>query len=227
MCIPWEGTRNLPQGCLIVSWLSLPCLCIPFLPWAATVWTLGAQERLWWLNEAHFLRLRKGGPRKDFVPRSPAGPCSVPVSINNGSQSSQSAASSKAELVSPEGTQQGDQGDQEYLPSLSHPIVASPKGEPSGCEKDRILAPGSWGVYQGKDFSEPRIYIFPHREKHQIPWLETSGFLLLTVIFCSYYMPFVTKLLYILAHPLPPQSSFSGLFEMLPLGLWSSFGPKN
>ena len=33
----WGGTRTLPQGCTIVSWLLLPCLCIPSLPWLATV----------------------------------------------------------------------------------------------------------------------------------------------------------------------------------------------
>ena len=32
MCIPCGGTRMLPYGCTIVSWLSLPCPCIPFLP---------------------------------------------------------------------------------------------------------------------------------------------------------------------------------------------------
>ena len=28
--IPW-GSRTLPQGCTIVSWLTLPCFCIPSL----------------------------------------------------------------------------------------------------------------------------------------------------------------------------------------------------
>ena len=32
------GTRTLPQGCTIVSWLFLLCFCIPSLPWLATVW---------------------------------------------------------------------------------------------------------------------------------------------------------------------------------------------
>ena len=38
LCIPWGGTRTLPQGCSIVSWLLLPYLLIPSLPWLATVW---------------------------------------------------------------------------------------------------------------------------------------------------------------------------------------------
>ena len=37
MCIPWGGTRTLPQGCTVVSWLLLSCLCFPSLPWLATV----------------------------------------------------------------------------------------------------------------------------------------------------------------------------------------------
>lgn len=47
--------------------------------------------------------------------------------------------------------------------------------------------------------------------------LEIPSFLLLSVIFCSYYLPFVAKLLYILA---PPHilRAFLGLLEMLPPG---------
>ena len=37
MYIPWGGTKTLPQGCTIVSWLLLPCFCIPSLLWSATV----------------------------------------------------------------------------------------------------------------------------------------------------------------------------------------------
>ena len=37
---PLRGvTRTLPWGCTIVSWLLLPCLCIPSLSWLASVWT--------------------------------------------------------------------------------------------------------------------------------------------------------------------------------------------
>ena len=32
MFIPWGGTRKLPQGCTIVSWLFFPCLSIHSLP---------------------------------------------------------------------------------------------------------------------------------------------------------------------------------------------------
>ena len=38
LCIPRGGTRTLPQGCTIVSWLLLPCVCIPSLSWLADVW---------------------------------------------------------------------------------------------------------------------------------------------------------------------------------------------
>ena len=46
MYISWGETRTLPQGCTIVSWLLLPCLCIPSLLWLATVWIcpLGLRE---------------------------------------------------------------------------------------------------------------------------------------------------------------------------------------
>ena len=30
-------SRTIPQGCTIVSWLFLPCLCIPSLPWLTAV----------------------------------------------------------------------------------------------------------------------------------------------------------------------------------------------
>ena len=43
--IPWGGTRTLPQGCTIVSWLLLPCLCIPFLPWLSSVWNCPSKLR--------------------------------------------------------------------------------------------------------------------------------------------------------------------------------------
>ena len=33
----WIHIYNLPQGCTIVSWLLLSCLCVPSLPWLATV----------------------------------------------------------------------------------------------------------------------------------------------------------------------------------------------
>ena len=46
MCIPYGRTRTLPQGCTIVSWLLLLCLCVPSLPCLATVWIcpLGLRE---------------------------------------------------------------------------------------------------------------------------------------------------------------------------------------
>ena len=45
MCIPWGGTRILPQGCTIVPWLLLLCLHIPSLPWLATVPTCPLELR--------------------------------------------------------------------------------------------------------------------------------------------------------------------------------------
>ena len=44
--------------------------------------SLKTQERSWRLNEAHFLKTRKGGHRKAFVLRSPTGPCLVISLVN-------------------------------------------------------------------------------------------------------------------------------------------------
>ena len=72
MCIPWVGTRTRSQNCTIVSWL-FPCLCIPSLPWLATVWTCPLE-----LREGHggwnlFPTNKKLGTqqRKALVPGSP------------------------------------------------------------------------------------------------------------------------------------------------------------
>ena len=39
VCITWGRIRTLPQSCAIVSWLLLPSLHIPSLPWLVIVWT--------------------------------------------------------------------------------------------------------------------------------------------------------------------------------------------
>ena len=70
--------QDLPQDCTIVSWLLLLCLCIPSLPWLATIWVchLG-------LREGHGVRslfpikTRNRGHRKASVPGSPTGPAQV------------------------------------------------------------------------------------------------------------------------------------------------------
>ena len=69
--IPWGRTRTLPQACIIVSWLLFPCLCIPSLPWLATVWIcpLGLREGLggWSLYPEN----KKLGTRKGFWAQEP------------------------------------------------------------------------------------------------------------------------------------------------------------
>ena len=45
MCIPWGKTWILSGGCTIVSSLLLPVLCIPSLPWLATIWTCPLELR--------------------------------------------------------------------------------------------------------------------------------------------------------------------------------------
>ena len=68
---PLKGTRILPQGWTIVSWLLLPCLCIPSPPWLATVWN--CPLKLW---EGHrgwnlFLKNKNQGMQKDFCTQEP------------------------------------------------------------------------------------------------------------------------------------------------------------
>ena len=65
------------------------------------------------------------------------------------------AATTNGELVSPEGTQEG-----EYLGSSSHQTAATPHCEPqgsSGCEKHRTLAWDSQNANERDDFSESRL----------------------------------------------------------------------
>ena len=38
LCIPLGGIRTPPQGCTLVFWRFLPCLCISSFPWWATAW---------------------------------------------------------------------------------------------------------------------------------------------------------------------------------------------
>ena len=69
----------------------------------------------------------------------------------------------QGELVSPEGTQEG-----EYLGSSSHWTAATPRCEPqgsSGCENHRILAWDGQNANERDDFSESRLLHLPtHRE---------------------------------------------------------------
>ena len=45
MCVPWGGTRTLPQSCTIISWLLLPWLLILSLPGLATFWIWPSEPR--------------------------------------------------------------------------------------------------------------------------------------------------------------------------------------
>ena len=74
LCIPWGGTRTLPQGCTIVSWLFLPCFCILSLPWLATVWTCPLELREsheGWMKPIFYRQEMEETER--FVPESPIG----------------------------------------------------------------------------------------------------------------------------------------------------------
>ena len=68
---PLRGTRILPQGCTIVSWLLLSHLCIPYPPWLAAVWNCPLK-----LREGHrgwnlFLKKKKQGTQKDVCTQEP------------------------------------------------------------------------------------------------------------------------------------------------------------
>ena len=77
MYIPWGGTRILPHDCTIVSWLLLPCCCIPSLSWLTTVWIHPLELREGqgdWMRPISYKQ--ETGTWKGFVlgraPRSPA-----------------------------------------------------------------------------------------------------------------------------------------------------------
>ena len=79
MCIPWGGTKTLPLRLYYVSWRCLPRLCIPTLPWLATVWTWS-------------LELRKGNAERFLSPGAPQDPAQF---------QSQPTASKKTSTLSP------------------------------------------------------------------------------------------------------------------------------
>ena len=75
VCLPWGRIRTLPQGCTI-SWLLLPYLCIPSLPWLATVWTCALK-----LEESHGAWMKSiscnpetGDTERILCPGAPQGP---------------------------------------------------------------------------------------------------------------------------------------------------------
>ena len=76
LCIPWGGTRTLTQGCTIVSWLLLPCLCIPSLPWLEAVWTcpLELREGLGDWMKPMFCSQEMGDTERILCPGAPWGP---------------------------------------------------------------------------------------------------------------------------------------------------------
>jgi len=76
-CLSWGGPRALPQGCTIISWVSLLCLFIPSLSWLATVWTYPFCLRRGPGGWSVFPTNKKWGHRKAFVRRSLSVSCSA------------------------------------------------------------------------------------------------------------------------------------------------------
>ena len=71
MCIPWGKTWILSQGCTIVSSLLLSGLCIPSLPWLATVWTYLLELRRGHGGWNLFPTNRKWETQKNFLAQKP------------------------------------------------------------------------------------------------------------------------------------------------------------
>ena len=69
LCVSLEAEPG--PGCTLVSWLLLPCLCVPSLPWLADVWIcpLGVKEgHGGWICP---LQIQNRRHRKASIPRSP------------------------------------------------------------------------------------------------------------------------------------------------------------
>ena len=69
-----SGISTLLQGFTIVSWLLLLCLCIPSLPWLATVKSAILELRKGHGGGSLFLTNKKWETWKASIPRSPTGP---------------------------------------------------------------------------------------------------------------------------------------------------------
>ena len=102
--------------------------------------------------------------------------------------------------------------------------AGEPRGN-SGCENTGYWPQITEVHIKGMISVNPNSCIFPYIGKSWIPWLEISSILWLKIIFwLSDYLPFVAKLLYILAPPSPPWSS--SLRVTWDAASWAS-SPKN
>ena len=104
----------------------------------------------------------------------------------------------------------------------NHQTTATPQGKPWGKEaqdvKTKDTGPRELRCIPN-NFSESTLAYFCTKGSAQFLDLRYLVFLINNIIFsCSDYLPFVTKFLYNLAHPLT-SSKLSGLLEMLSPGL--------
>ena len=85
------------------------------------------------------------------------------------------------------------------------PLLTAKPGGNLGCENTKYW-PQLAEVHIKRMISiNPDLCFFPQKSAK---FLKISGFLLLAVIFCSHYLFFVTKLLYMLTNPSPPWRGF-------------------
>ena len=114
-----------------------------------------------------------------------------------------------------------------------HPTPSNCWGGPSReCEKSkkpRMLPLDSWDVYERNDFNNPGLLYLPIHRRALNSFIWDVCFSLINGhLWCSHCLfPFVTNSYIPWLHPLPPQSSFSGLPEMLPPGLEVLTFPSN
>ena len=123
------------------------------------------------------------------------------------SQSSAIAALLR-ELVSPEGTQEGKNTC--HLAAIRLQPLPMVTPEETLDMKTQDTGPRQLSAYQRNDFSEPRPLHSSHIRKALNSLTCTFWFSLINNhLWCSDYLPFVAKFLYVLAPPSPPARSSS------------------
>ena len=99
------------------------------------------------------------------------------------------------------------EGSKEYLPLNSHQTAVNPDTEPSECESTGYLPQVAEMHIKSMMSVSPDLHFSIYRKAlNSLTWDSSFSFLNNNLLFLL--LPFIAKLLYILAPPLPPQSSF-------------------